>query len=176
MLSLTSFHTLRAALIAATLAVPAFATPALAADIQVQDAYVRTSSAMATSGAAFMVIQNASSTPDRLIDAQSPVADKVELHTHKENAQGVMQMIHVAEGFDLPAGGAITMARGGHHVMFLGPKQSLKQGDIVPVTLVFEKAGPVQIDIPVDLERKPDHGGMQMNHGGMNHGQMKSGG
>ncbi len=163
-----SFNTLRAALLAASL----FATPAFAADIEVQDPYARSSQMMATSGAAFMIIHNHGATPDRLIDAKSPVADKVELHTHKENAQGVMQMIHVEEGFDLPAGGSIEMVRGSHHVMFLGLKAPMNQGDTVPVTLVFEKAGEVQVDIPVDLDRKPDHGGMQMNQGG----KMKTGG
>lgn len=164
-----SFNTLRAALLAAIV----FATPGYAADIMVQDPYARSSSAMATSGAAFMIIHNHGTSPDRLLDVRSPAADKVELHTHKENAQGVMQMIHVTEGFDLPAGGSIEMVRGGHHVMFLGLKQTLAQGDTVPVTLVFEKAGEVQVDVLVDLDRKPEHGGMQMQHG---QGKMKTGG
>ena len=166
---------LRSLLAAGTVAL--FALPAFAADIMVADPYARTSSMMAQSGAAFMMIHNHGTEGDRLIGAASPVADKVELHTHKENAQGVMQMIHVEEGFDLPAGGEIAMVRGGHHVMFLGLKQELKQGDIVPVTLIFEKAGEVAVDVPVDLDRKPEHGGM--NHGGQmqhQHGQMKSGG
>ncbi len=170
-----SFPMFRAALLAAI----ALATPALAADIEIHDPYARTSSAMATSGAAFMVIHNHGTTPDRLIGAASPVAEKVELHTHKENAQGVMQMIHVAEGFDLPAGGEILMQRGGHHVMFLGLTAPLNQGDTVPVTLTFEKAGDVVVAVPVDLDRKPDHGTMNhgtMDHGKMDHGKAKTGG
>lgn len=155
-----------AAAVAALAALPAFA-----GEISVMDPYARTSMANAQTGAAFMMIHNKGDA-DRLIGVASPVAEKVELHTHKENAQGVMQMIHVEEGFELPADGAIAMVRGGHHVMFLGLKQELKQGDILPVTLVFEKAGEVQVDIPVDLERKPEHGG-QMQH---QHGQMKTGG
>jgi copper(I)-binding protein len=50
--------------------------------------------------------------------------------------------------------------------MFLGLNRELAQGDVVTVTLQFENAGDVTVDVPVDLERKP-------MHGNMNHGQMK---
>lgn len=145
--------------------------PALAADITIDDAYARASTMMSKSGAAFMVINNAADADDRLISAASDVAKQVELHTHKENAEGVMQMIEVEEGFAIPAGGSHALARGGDHVMFLGLNRALEHGDTVQVTLTFEKAGEVTVDIPVDLERKPMHGG---GHGNMNgHGQHK---
>lgn len=153
-----------------------FALPAAAEGIEVHDAYARTSSMMATSGAAFMMIHNTTGEADRLIGVKSDVAEKTELHTHKEDANGVMKMIHVEEGFDLPADGMIEMARGGKHVMFLGLTQELTQGDVIDVTLVFEKAGDVTVQVPVDMDRKPDHGAMkhgEMKHGEMNHGEMK---
>jgi len=150
---------------AASLAVPAFAE-----GIMVNDPYARASAMMSNSGAAFMMIMNHTGQDDHLIDAKSPVSEKVELHTHKEDEQGVMRMIHVEEGFELPKDGMIEMARGGKHVMFLGIKEPFEQGDMIPLTLVFEKAGEVAIEVPVDLERKPMHG--QMNHGEMKqHGQ-----
>jgi copper(I)-binding protein len=156
-----------AAAAAATLGLPAFA-----AEIMVKDAYARVSSMMSSSGAAFMVIHNTGDTDDHLVGAASPVADKTELHTHKEDDMGVMRMLHVEEGFALPAGGTVEMARGGKHVMFLGLKDELAHGDTVSVTLQFENAGDVSVEVPVDLERKPDHG--QMNHGTHgNHGDMK---
>jgi len=80
-------------------------------------------------------------------------------------------MIHVEEGFDLPKDGMIMMGRGGHHVMFLGLKKPLADGDMVHVTLHFEKAGDVEVDLPVDLKRKPDHA--MMKHGNMGNGKMK---
>lgn len=142
------------------------ATPALAHDgVHVIDPYARVSTMMSNSGAAFMVIENHSATDDRLISAQSDVAEKVELHTHKDDGNGVMKMMEVTEGFVIPANGTHALARGGDHVMFLGLKQPLAHGDIVSVTLTFERAGDVVVEIPVDLERKPDHGGGQ--------GQMK---
>ena len=139
--------------------------PAVAGDITIDDAYARTSGRMAKSGAAFMVIANAATTDDRLVAAASDVADRVELHTHIQSDQGVMQMVEVEEGFPIPAGGGHALARGGDHVMFLGLKRPLAHGDVVTVTLSFERAGDMTVEIPVDLERKPMHGQHNMNMG-----------
>jgi periplasmic copper chaperone A len=133
------------------------------AKIMVQDQYARVSAKMSTSGAAFMEIMNKGTEDDQLIEARSDIAKRVELHTHMETGDGVMKMIHVEEGFTIPAGDHHMLQRGGDHVMFMGLKQELKHGDVVSVTLVFKNAGEVMIDIPVDLERKPAHGG-HMKH------------
>jgi len=143
--------------------------PAFAGDIVIDDPYARASAMMSKSGAAFMVIKNAGAEDDRLIAAASDVAERVELHTHIENDQGVMQMVEVEEGFPVPAGGEHALARGGDHVMFLGLTRPLAHGDMVELTLTFEKSGEMTVEIPVDLERKP-------MHGMMNHGQMKMNG
>ena len=143
-----------------------FALPALAEGITIQDPYARVSTMMSKSGAAFMVIENTGATDDRLISAASDVAEKVELHTHKEDAQGVMQMLEVPEGFAIPAGGSHALARGGDHVMFLGLTRSLAQGDLVTLSLTFEKAGTVTVEVPVDLARKD--GAMGHKHGTSN--------
>lgn len=161
-----------AAAVAASLVLPAL--PAMAGAIMVEDAYARSASAKALTGAAFMMIMNHSGHADRLIDVKSDIARRVELHTHKEGAEGIMQMIHVTEGFELPDGGMIAMQRGGHHVMFMGLTAPMAQGEIIPLTLVFEKAGEITIDVPVDLERKPGVGAMQMNHGAMQQGQASN--
>ena len=144
-------------LISAALAVACFAMPALADGIMVHDAYARSSGKSAKSGAAFMVLMNQGDSDDRLISAQSDIAKRVEMHTHKENADGVMQMIHVEDGFVIPAGGQHELARGGDHVMFMGLTAPLEQGDTISVTLTFEQAGEVTLDIPVDLHRKGGH-------------------
>lgn len=136
----------------------AIATPALAGDIEVQSPYARSSSMNAMSGAAFMMIQNNGTEEDRLIGVASPAAKRVELHTHIEDANGVMSMMHVEEGFELPASGMIMMQRGGNHVMFMGLTAPFEQGNMVPVTLIFEKAGEMEIEVPVDLEREESEG------------------
>ena len=147
-----------AAIAAATLAFPAFAGDAM--KIMVDDPYARVSTEGAKSGAVFMTIMNHSDADDRLIAVSSDVAERAELHTHKEDANGVMQMLHVEEGFPVLAGRMHPLERGGDHIMLMGLKQSLSHGDTVSVTLTFEKSGDVTVDIPVDLERKPDHGAM----------------
>jgi copper(I)-binding protein len=144
--------------IAASFAFPAFA------DIQIRDAYARAATPSAMTGAAFMEIVNSADTEDRLIEARSDIAARVELHTHESDANGVMRMIEVEEGFAIPAGGTHMLARGGDHVMFMGLNQPLVQGESVSVTLVFENAGEVAVEIPVDLERQPKHGAMGQGH------------
>jgi len=152
-----SFKTLSLAAAAAV----AFALPAFAdSPISVNDAYARVSSKMAKAGAAFMVIKNSGAEDDQLIGVTSDVAKRTELHTHKDDGNGNMQMLHVKEGFTVPAGGEHALARGGDHVMFMGLTRGLDHGDVVSVTLTFEKAGDVTLEVPVDLERKPDHGAM----------------
>ncbi len=142
-----------------------FATAAYADGIEVHDPYARSASAMAQTGAAFMVIHNHGGPDDRLIGATSAIAARVELHTHQEDSSGVMRMIHVEQGFDLPTDGEIVMERGGHHVMFMGLTAPLEQGDMIDLTLVFETAGEVAVQVPVDLDRQPQSGA----HGGHNH-------
>ncbi|WP_171125559.1 MULTISPECIES: copper chaperone PCu(A)C [unclassified Ruegeria] len=143
----------------ATVAAVTLTTAAWAQDsITVEDAYARSSGKSAKAGAAFMMIQNSGETDDRLIAAESDVAARVELHTHQVDANGVAKMLHVEEGFVIPAGETHMLKRGGDHVMFMGISAPFEQGATVPVTLVFENAGEIVVDIPVDLERKGDHG------------------
>ncbi|GGG64468.1 hypothetical protein GCM10011415_08840 [Salipiger pallidus] len=141
-------------------AVALAAGPAFA-DITVTDAYVRSAMPGAPTGAAFMVIGNDSGSADRLVSVASDAAKRVELHTHISDDNGVMKMTHVEEGFAIPANGEHVLARGGDHVMFMGLNEPLVQGETVTVTLTFENAGAVTIEIPVDSERQPDHGAMQ---------------
>ncbi|OCX61017.1 hypothetical protein BFP70_16300 [Thioclava sp. SK-1] len=156
----------------AALTLPALTTASFA-DIAVASPYIRVSTSMSKSGAAFMQIENTGDMPDQLIDVRSDVAQRVELHTHKDDGNGMMTMTHVPQGFTIPAHGHHALARGGDHVMFLGLNRSLAQGDIVPVTLRFEHAGEITVDIPVDLTRTPNSDG-EMDHGAMTHDKMKT--
>lgn len=137
---------------AAILISMAFAAPAFA-DVVIHDAYVRTAGPTARTGAAFLEIVNETDQADRLIAAASDVAMKVELHTHIMTSDGVMQMRQVENGFAIAAGETHLLKRGGDHVMLMGLTRSLAQGDIVEVTLTFENAGDIVVEVPVDLER-----------------------
>lgn len=151
------------------------ALPGLAtAHVVIEDAYARASSAMAQSGAVFMSIYNHNDHADVLIGAESDVAERIELHTHVQTAEGVMRMTEVEGGIPLGADETVLLERGGLHIMLLGLTRPLEHGDTFPLRLIFETSEPVEIEVPVDLERMPAQGGgMQHDHGhghGHNHG------
>lgn len=142
-------------IIAAAAAALTLATPALA-DIKIMDPYARSSSPLAKAGAAFLVIHNTGEADDHLIDVRSDIAARTQLHTHLETGDGIVSMVHVEEGFVIPAGGKLHLQRGGNHVMFMGLTEGMAQGDSFDVTFVFRDAGEVTVTIPVDLERKAE--------------------
>lgn len=126
---------------------------ASAGDISVHDPYVRSSSPM--SGAGFMQIENAGATDCQFSAAASTVAGKTELHTHIDD-NGMMKMVHVPEGFTIPAGGHFSLERGGPHVMLMDLAAPLEQGAEVALTLDFGECGQVEVTAPVDNDRKPE--------------------
>ena len=138
-------------------------TVGLSADIMVTDAYARVARPNAPTGAAFMEITNSTGTADRLIEARSDVAKRVELHTHIEQGDGIMVMTRLEEGIAFGPGASHAMKRGGDHVMLMGLTMPLSQGDVIQVTLVFENAGEITVSIPVDNTRAPSHD--HMSHG-----------
>ena len=128
------------------------AVPALA-EISIEEAYARAAGPAARAGAAFMVIHNDAEADDRLVSASSDAAVRVELHTHLAQNDGVMRMMEAENGFVVPARGNHSLDRGGDHVMFMGLTGPWKQGDLIPLTLVFEQAGELELVIEVDLGR-----------------------
>lgn len=131
--------------------------------ILVEDGYARAAGAAAKTGAAFMAITNNNDAPDRLIDARSDAAKRVELHTHVMK-DGVAKMVHLEDGIPLPPGETVLLQRGGLHVMFMGLNGPFAPDTQVAATLVFENAGGIDVVIPVDLERMPRHGNMHGSH------------
>lgn len=148
--------TLLAAAAAVLLSFPARAHDGL----HVIDPYARASAA---SGAVFLVIENHSAEEDILLSASTTVAERTGLHTHKEDANGVMQMIEVTEGFAIPGHGTRALARGGNHIMLLGLTGPLAQGDTIKLTLTFARGEVVTLDVPVDNDRKPGQGAADLS-------------
>jgi len=85
---------------------------------------------------------------DRLVAVRSPVAGSVEIHNHIVDG-GIARMRRV-DAIAVASGKSVVLAPGGYHVMLLGLKQPLKQGDLLKLTLVFEKAGEVEVDATVE--------------------------
>ena len=98
---------------------------------------------------------------DRLTSIASPVAAKAELH-ESFSEHGVAKMRAIPE-LPVTSGVPVTLAPGGYHIMLMDLKQALKAGDNFPVTLRFERAGPIAATVTV----RPMGGGANTDHGGM---------
>ena len=129
-----------------------FATATAAwAQVSVSAPWMRATVARQTSAGAFL--QLLSATPARLVAAQSPLAAGVEIH-RMEMAGQVMTMREVG-GVDLPAGKPVDFTSGGLHVMLVGLKRQLKDGDSVPLTLLVERPGHRREAFTVQVPVKP---------------------
>ena len=108
-------------------------------------------------GGGFLTIRNTGATPDKLLAASSPAAGRLELHTHMRDGD-VMRMRPVAD-IPVPANGEVTLQPGGLHLMLIGLTQAMNAGQSVPVTLRFEQAGEVTIQLAVQAAgaRQPAH-------------------
>ena len=130
------------------------ANPTLARDyklgaLEIGQPWARATPPSAPAGGGFLKITNTGSTPDRLVSASSPAAELVQVHEMKMEGN-VMRMREVDKGLEIPAGGSVTLAPGSYHLMMMGLKAPLKQGSPVPLTLVFEKAGKIDVELAVE--------------------------
>ena len=120
----------------------------------------------ARNGAVYMEIRNSGAESDTLTGIKTALAPIVEIHTTL-NEDGVMKMRRVENGVEAPAGGAVKFEPGGLHVMLIGLTEPLKEGARHPVTLVFQKAGEIAVDIKV--EKGPASGGHHTSGGDAHH-------
>jgi copper(I)-binding protein len=116
--------------------------------LRVSNPFARATPPGAKVAGAFMTIKNAGPEADRLISASSPAAGLVEIHEMAMEG-GVMKM-RALKGIDLKPGATVELQPGGYHVMLEDLKQPLKQGEQIPVTLNFEKAGAIEIKVKVE--------------------------
>jgi periplasmic copper chaperone A len=120
------------------------------AQTAVSDAWVRGTVPAQKATGAFMQIK--STQGGRLVSAASPVAGVVEIHEMKMDGN-VMKMAALPKGLELPAGQMVELKPGGYHVMLMDLKQTLKDGDTVPMSLVVEgkdgKRETVELKAPV---------------------------
>ena len=115
--------------------------------VKVMEPWARASAKTARAGAAYMVLENAGGAPDKLVSASSPVSNSVELHTHIKDGD-IMRMREV-ESIAVGPQSTVRLQPGGLHVLFIGLKGPLTKGESFPLTLVFEKAGEVTVEVPV---------------------------
>lgn len=131
--------------------------------ITVLHPWARATPGPAKAGAGYLGLKNNGTTADRLVKAESTLSKKTELHTHiMEN--GVMKMTHMEEGIEVPAGQEVMFEPGGLHVMFMGLKAPFKEGEMLSVTLYFEKAGKVDVELAVKGVGAKSDGKKKMKH------------
>lgn len=119
---------------------------ASAQSIQVVDAWSRPTPPGTDVGVAYFTIRN-SGKSDRLLRVSSPVAKRAELHISAMK-DGVMTMEGLGS-VDVGSGAPVAFEPSGKHVMLMGLKRPLKEGDVFPLTLTFANAGPVQTSVRV---------------------------
>jgi len=128
---------------------PGIAENYKAGAIEIEQPWARATPKGATIGAGYMKITNTGSEPDRLVGGSASFAGRLEVHSMTME-QGVMKMREVKDGLEIKPGEMVELKPGGYHMMFVGLKQPLKQGEDLTVTLKFAKAGTVEVKYPVE--------------------------
>jgi periplasmic copper chaperone A len=128
--------------------------------LEIDQPWSRATPPTAPTAGGFLTITNKGAAPDRLIAARTTAAGQAQIHQMKMGGD-VMRMRELDNGLDIPAGATVALAPGGYHLMLVGLKAPFKAGTRVPVTLVFEKAGSIDIELDVQAmgSTAPAHGG-----------------
>lgn len=149
-----------AAMLALALAFsPAFAAGTAAGRIAAAEPYVRLVPPGQDITAAFMVLKNDDDRDHQIVKVESTAAKATELHTHV-NEGGMMKMRPVAS-IEIKAKGETELKPGGLHMMLIGLKEALKEGDLVPITVTFEDGSSKKLEAPV----RRIEAAMPMEHG-----------
>lgn len=117
-----------------------------AGQLLIDQAWTRATPGGAKVGAGYMSIINRGEAADRLVAGKSDIAERVEIHTMTMDG-GVMRMRQLKEGLVLAPKSITELKPGGYHIMFIGLKKAIKQGDSIALQLTFEKAGTVDLTL-----------------------------
>jgi hypothetical protein len=140
--------TIACAALLTLLSAPLRAEDVKAGDLLITQAWSRQTPSGAKVAGAYLTIENKGTTADRLVSGSTDVAGRFEIHEMAMDG-GVMKMRPLDNGLAIDPGKTVKLAPGGYHVMLMDLKGQLKQGDKVPVTLQFEKAGKVNVSLDV---------------------------
>ena len=127
---------------------PVRAEDAKAGDLVISQAWSRATPNGAKIGAGYFTIENKGATADKLVGVSGDVSPRIEVHEMSMN-NGVMKMRPVDGGLTIDPGKTVKLAPSGYHLMIMDLKSPLKQGDKLPLTLQFEKAGKVAVTLDV---------------------------
>lgn len=132
----------------AALAPSVHAGEAAAGNIVITQAWSRATPGGAQVAGGYLTIENRGTLPDRLLSGSIEAARKIEIHEMAMD-NGVMTMRPVEGGLFVEAGKAVKFEPGGRHLMLIGLKAPLNEGEQVPVSLQFETAGKVTVPFAV---------------------------
>lgn len=139
--------------LAAAVVAPAAAHEFKAGELQIKHPWSRATVPAAKVGGGYFTVVNPTDAADRLLGATAEVAQKVEIH-QMDMKDGVMTMRAVTDGLEVPAKGELALQPGkeggGYHLMFMSLKKPLVEGEKIPGTLTFEKAGTVSVEFAVE--------------------------
>jgi len=127
------------------------AAPTKLGDLEITGPSVRAMVPGAKVAGGFLTIANDGKEADKLVSAATEGVKRVEIH-EMTMQNDVMKMRKLEGGLDIPSGEKVVLKSGGYHLMFIEPEKPYKEGETVPVTLEFEKAGKVTIDFPVTAQ------------------------
>ncbi|MCD4663544.1 copper chaperone PCu(A)C [Agrobacterium sp.] len=113
-------------------------------------------------GGGYVTIKNSGTSDDKLIGVESSASGRAEIH-EMAMVNDVMKMRKLDDGIVIPAGQTVELKPGGLHMMFFDVKKPFAEGDKVPVTLIFEKAGKVEIVLSAASAAKGNGGDHQHN-------------
>jgi hypothetical protein len=131
--------------------------------VDVSGAYARAVPPGQPNGAVFMEVTNGGGEAHALVAAESPVAETVELHSHRME-EGMMRMRR-EERIDLPPGETVAFAPGGLHLMLIGLNRQLEPGQQLDLTLIFEDGSRTRVEAPVRAIEAGTGGGKEMRCG-----------
>jgi copper(I)-binding protein len=139
------------------LASSSFAHDYSVGELQIAHPWSRALPPNAVTGAAYLELHNQGKTEDRLLSAQTPRATTTEIHTMLQLGE-VMKMQKL-DSVGIPAGGNTKLAPGGTHLMLFGLQKPLVAGERFPLTLQFEKAGKVDVEVLIEASEPNAHAG-----------------
>lgn len=138
-------------IILAMLVAASMAAPAALAQIAVREAWIRATVPSARSSALYLQIT--SKQDAQLVAVRTSVSATAEIH--QMTMEGQMMRMHAVDTIALPAGKTVDLAAAGYHIMLMNLKRPLKEGETVPVTLVFRKPGKGSDNVALEVAVKP---------------------
>ena len=132
----------------AQMAMQADAAPIVIGQLELNAPFARATLPNAPVAGGFLTIVNSGTEDDRLVSASVDFAKDAQIHEMAMEGT-VMKMRQLPDGLVIPAGETVVLEPGGYHLMFMGLSQPLVEGETVPVTLTFEKAGTITIDLHI---------------------------